>query len=291
VEIVASFAAGLDVARHGPGRVHIPQPVPGGVRGVWHCGLFAIREALFRDRVPRAARWVAADGWTGAAVAWGSTRDAAVDAWKAEVARVRPFPEKPKPPAEPPPRAPLRKIEPENPFGPKPLFGHDEGEVFSIGGTIHGPVSDVPWVEPTLETTPAVLIPLGDLPSSKPSIGAWIWLVGSRGATVPAALRFEDGGFTLVGDRLLEVLDLDTLEKRLMTANWEAAPRPELPPDFPYARPQTDSHLRTYRLVDEKTGKPVEAVVLGQSWSKGFRPIGLDGDNLRWSLVRLEPEE
>jgi hypothetical protein len=290
-EIVAAWAAGLDLARHGPGRVHLPQAVPGGIRGAWNCGLFAIREALFRERVPRAARWVAADGWTGAAVAWGPTREAAVEAWRAEVARVRPFPEKPKPPADPPPQIQLRKVEPDNPFEPKPLFGHHDQEVFSIGGTIHGPKSDVEWVEPTLETTPAVLIPLGDLPAIQPALGAWTWLVGARGAPVPAALRLEDGGFTLVGDRLLEVLDLGSLEKRLAAANREAGPRPEYPPGFPCPRVETDSHLRTYRLVDERTGKPVEARVVQQGWSLGYRPITLDGDQLRWSLVRLETEK
>jgi hypothetical protein len=120
VELVAAFVAGIDLAHLGPGRVHLPVAVPGGARGSWNCGRNAIREALFRERVPRSARWVATDGWTGRAVAWGATRDAAMEAWRAEVARTRPFPEKPKPPTEPLPQAPLQKIEPENPFGPKP---------------------------------------------------------------------------------------------------------------------------------------------------------------------------
>jgi hypothetical protein len=47
-ELVSEYVAGLDVARHGPGRVHVPVPLPGGVAGVWNCGLHALREAVVR---------------------------------------------------------------------------------------------------------------------------------------------------------------------------------------------------------------------------------------------------
>jgi hypothetical protein len=265
VEIVAEYAAGLDPKRQGPGRVFLPQPVPGGARGAWHCGLFAIREALFKERVPRSARWVVADGWTGGAVAWGATRAAAMDAWRAEVARVRPFPEKPGPPPEPPPQI--------------------EGCM-----TISGPKSDVPWVEPAVETTPAIAVPLGVLPQEQPGFGEWTWLVGSRGAVAPAALRFEEGGFTLVGDRLLSVLDPRSIDHRLSLADLDAAPRPEHPPDFPFPRVETDCVLRTYRIIDPATGEPGDAEVVEQSWTKGYRPWSLDGDHLRWSAVRLLPD-
>ena len=154
-----------------------------------------------------------------------------------------------------------------------------------------GPRGDVPWVEPTAENSPAALMPLGDLPAKAPALGGWTWLMNRFGTTVPVALRLEPGGFTLVGDRLLERLDLATLEVRLAEADETAMPRAELPPDFPYERPVTDSHLRTFRLVDEKTGAPVKPAVVGQSWSKGFRPITLDGDHLRWSVLRLRPEK
>ena len=165
VEILAAFLAGLDVARHGPGRVHLPVALPGGLQGTWLCGLFAIREALFRGRVPRSARWVAADGWTGAALTWGGTREAALDAWRAEVERVRPFPPRPEEPAEPPPEPSM-----EQSF---------EGNRFHLRMTLRGPTSDVPWLEPTPENSPAALVPIGDLPGGPPALGAWTWLVGS----------------------------------------------------------------------------------------------------------------
>ena len=79
--------------RHGPGRVYLPAPLPGGVRGTWGCGLYAVREACFADGGPAAPGFMAADGWTGRALARGATREAALDAWRVEVAEVRPFPE------------------------------------------------------------------------------------------------------------------------------------------------------------------------------------------------------
>ena len=277
VELVASWLAGLDIARHGPGRVHMPVALPGGAHGTWLCGLHAIREALFNERVPRSARWVAADGWTGRAVAWGPTREAAMESWRAEVARVRPFPESPKEPIEPPPE-------------PRIEQSFEDGK-FAMWGTLRGPSSDVPRVEPTAGNSPAAVLSLESLPSASPPLGEWTWLVGAHGNVVPAALRLEKGGFTLVGDRILERLDLGTLEDRLAQADLGAAPRPVPPPDLPFKPQPTDSHLRTYRLVDESTGSPVEPAVVGQSWSRGFRPIGLDGDHLRWSVLRLRPED
>ena len=162
---------------------------------------------------------------------------------------------------------------------------------FRIWGTLRGPSSDVSWVEPTLENSPAALIPLGDFPSSQPILGGWTWLIGSRGTTVPAALRLDFGGFTLVGDRLLEHLDLGTFEERLAAAECEETPRLPLPPDFLFERTVTDSHTRTYRLVDEKTGTPVKPSVVGQSWSNGCHARGIDGDQVRWHVVRLASEQ
>jgi len=277
VELVAAFLAGLDIARHGPGRVHLPVPVPGGVQGVWNCGLHAIREALFRERVPRAARWVLADGWTGGALAWGATREAAVAAWTAELSRVRPFPSKPEAPPEPLPEPSMEQSV--------------EESGFSMWGTLRSPASDVPWVEPSVENSPAALIPLGDLPAQPPPLGGLTWLVGATGTVLPAALRLEPGGFTLVGDRLLEGLDLAGFEERLAEADLKAVPRHTPPADWPYEVPAFDCCLRTYRLVDEKTGTPVKPLVVSQSWSEGFRAIGLDGDRHRWHALRLRPEK
>lgn len=276
VELVASFVAGLDIARHGTGRVHLPVPLPGGAKGVWNGALFAIRDALFHERIPRSARWIVADGWQGKAIAWGASRETAMEAWKGELARVRPFPEKPAPPPGSPPESSMESFR--------------DGNTFGFRGTLVGPRSDVPWVEPTLENSPAGVLQIGEFPPGEPAFGGWTWLVGQFGNVVPAALRLEKGGFTLVGDRLLERLDLGTLEDQLAAAERDEMPRPEVPPEMAAERPKSDCVLRTYRLVDEKTGDPVKPMVAGKSWRKGFKADTLDGDWLRWSVLRLRPE-
>lgn len=276
VELVASFVAALDVARHGPGRVHLPVPLPGGAQGVWNCGLFAIRDALFAGRVPPDARWVAADGWTGRALAWGATREAAIDAWRGELARVRPFPEKPKAPEEPLPEPSVEQT-------------FEDGR-FSFRATLRGPSSDVPSVEPTLENSPAAVLPLGELPASLPSLGMWTRLVGSRGAVHFAALRRDRDGFTMVGDRVLDTIPHGELDARLDAADreWDARPIPqfERPPGFPEP-PPTDCEVRHYRLLDEKTGAATKPSVGSSGRSTGFHARGLDGDRIRMQAVRM----
>lgn len=275
-EIVASFVAGIDLGRHGPGRVHLPVALPHGAQGAWNCGLFAIREALFEDRVPAAAPWIAADGWTGRAIAWGETRDAAIDAWRAELARVRPFPERPQPPAEPLPE-------------PSAEQSFEDGQL-SFRVTLHGPSSDVPWVAPTLENSPVAVLPIAEMPASLPSLGMWTRLLGAYGTVRSAALRRDRQGFTLVGDRVLDVVPHDGLDARLDAADrdYDARPLPrfERPPGFPEP-PPTDCSVRTYRLIDEGTGRAATPFVASSGRSAGFRASGLDGDRLRWSAVRL----
>ncbi len=184
-EIVASFMAALDLGRHGPGRIRAPVALPHGVQAVWNCGLFAIRDALFEDRAPAGACWVAADGWTGRAIAFGATRDEAMDAWRTTVVRGRPFPETPKPPEEP---------------LPEPSVDQSfDGESFAVHVTMRGPSSDVPWVETTLETSPAAAFQLPDAPDNPPGFGAYTRLVDAYGNLRLALIRREPRGFTLVG--------------------------------------------------------------------------------------------
>ena len=277
VELLAAFLAGLDVERNGAARVYVPATMPGGVPWTWHCGLRALRDALFRERVPRAARRVLADGRTGTAVAWGATREAAMAAWRKEVERVRPFPPKPEEPAEPPP-------EPS-------CDSWMEDNRFFMRVTMRAPQSDVPPIEPTAENTPAAMLALGDLPAEPPPLGGWVWLVGAAGNVVPAALRLEKGGFTLVGDRLLQNLDVNDLEERLAEAERREPPKPTRPPEMPpYEGPPCRFCLRTYRLVDEATGKPVPPSVSSAGWSPAFHAFDLNADSARWSAVRLRKE-
>ncbi len=272
VELVASFVSGLDIARHGPGRVHMPVPLPGGARGVWSGGLHTIRDRLFRERPARSNVWYATDGWLGKILTYGETRENAGLILSKAVLRERPFPSRPQAPTEPLPETSMEQSREENGF--------------SIRATLRGPSSDVPWVEPTPENTPSAALQVGEIPARPlPTGWHWCWIIGSSGNAIPAAMLWQPKGITVVGDRLLEVLDMDRLEDLLVEANRTAPPRPTLPPEFASA-PPADSRCRTYRLVDEKTRAPVPPTVVSSSWSKGFDAGNIDGDHLRWNVLR-----
>lgn len=283
VELAAAFVAGLDPGRDGPARVHLPVPLPRGAQGVWRCALAAIRDALFRDQVPADGRWVAADGWTGRAVAFGATRDAAVAAWRDEVARVRPFP------------APAPKIEIPDP-PPEPHVEQEfDGTSFTIRGVLFGagPKSDAPPVEPSVENSPVAVMPVRELPGTPPPFGGWVRTVDGRGDVRLALLRRERGGCTLVGEAVA-TQDLTDLDARLDAADraWDAEhaahPRPhfDLPPGFPEP-PPADTSVRTYRLADERTSAPLVAVCESAGRTAGYDALGLDGERVRCRVVRM----
>ncbi len=85
-----ALVAGLDDGRHGPGRIHYPVLVPGGVETVWRMGLVGCRRALAGGGLPSAVRFLVADGLEGRALGWGVTREEALAAYAAEVARELP---------------------------------------------------------------------------------------------------------------------------------------------------------------------------------------------------------
>lgn len=277
-EIVASFVAGLDLGRHGPGRVHLTVALPDGVQGAWNCGLSAVREAMFFDYFP-AASWVAVDGWTGRAFSFGATRDATVEGWRRELARVRPYPEKPGAPAE---------------SLPEPCVEQSfDGDSFSIRATMRGPSSDVPWVEPTLENAPMVLLPIAVHPETTPPFGEYTPVVDAYGGMRMALVRHDRGGFTLVGDALVGQ-NLDDLDARLDAADCEWDERQRYlaeqfarPEGFPEP-PPSDCSVRTYRIMDEQTRTPLlTAAVSSASRQRGFNARGIDGERVRWQVVRM----
>lgn len=294
---MAGFVAGLDPARHGPGRVHLPVVLPQGVENVWRTGLFGIRQAFFEEQVPApaaaerrspAGRWAAADGWTGRAVAFGATREAALAAWRDEVARVRPFPERRPPTPAPEPEVADATAE-------SNLEMEVEGAGFAFGGIFFARALqiDAPAVEPSPGNSPAALVPVPDLPDAPPPLGGWVRTIGARGAVRFAALRRERGGLTLVGDLALEQ-GVEDLDSRLDAADraWDAEraahPRPkfELPPGFP-PPPPTDTQVRRYGLVHGQTGEPIPPACSSDGRSQGFDARTLDADRLRGEAVRM----
>jgi hypothetical protein len=258
VELLAESVASIDLARHGPGRALCPEPVP-SVQSAWNCGLFAIRDALFDGRIPPEARWAMADGYEGTAIAWGPTREEAISAWRTELLRARPSPPKPAEPGVP-------RCEP-------------RGRGFEV----RGPSVDGAWPD----EAPAVTIPLDQVPTKRSSWGSFARIVGGFGGTRHALLRRDPDGFTLVGDRALDLVDLDGLDRAL--AGVEPLDHPELAAAreaWHEDRPGYDSELLVYRVVDERTLMAVTPSFVESHRTQGFRGRMLDGDRLRLRVVR-----
>ena len=118
--------------------------------------------------------------------------------------------------------------------------------------------------------------------------GSWVRLLDRHGDTVHALLRRDEGGFTLVGEALVKVVDLRTIDARIDAV-------------VPFSQPDVDAALEelrsqgprynhktvTYRLVDDRAHRPVAASVAASSRGSGFRASKLDADSLRWKVLRL----
>lgn len=200
IELLAHFVAALDPGRHGPGRVLLPAAMPHGAAGVWQCGLNALRRALFSDGVNRGADWAVADGLTGTALGFGSSREEALSGWRGALAGSSPWPE-PRVVEEPPDELP-------------------EGAL-----VIRGPSPDVPMPERVLTNVPAAVVRLEAMPPGPPSFGSWLALLGARGATSFAVCRRKRKGFTLIGQGVLRAVDLDRIDEEMDRVDNEHAAR------------------------------------------------------------------
>jgi len=262
VELFAGYIAVLDFARHGPGRLHLPVPLPGGVDGAWLTGLAALREALFDEQVPPAARWAVADGYEGTALAWGTTREEALEAWRAEVARRRPRP------------APA--VEPEDPEDD--LF-ESSGDEFRARFTLRAPPSDVPQPDPTPENTPAAIVPLRPPPETAPPAGCWAPLLDRFGNLTYAAVRHRPDGFWIVGPGAAERVDLDDVER--LIAEAPRPPWPDASPEVEAPRPPANYDLAWYA----RDGDAFRYA--GGSRGEAFTPASLDGGFVHDLVGRL----
>jgi len=262
VELLARYMASLDIARHGPCRLLLPAPLP-SIEGARNCGLFAIRDALFDGRIPETARCAVADAFDGSTLAWGERPDETLARWRTEVLRRKPRP----------PDPPRRRRPPEG----------------TVPGafTITGPSSDIPWPDATPENTPAVLIPLAPVARS-PWRGASVMrLLGGFGGTIQALMRRDADGFTLVGDGLIGLVDLDGIDAMLEEVQHFDHPAIEQAREaWLGERPPYDTETTVYRLVDDSTLEPITPRVDSGSRGYGFRGRALDGDRVRFRVVR-----
>ncbi len=314
-----AFVAGLSEAHAGPGRVHCPQPVPGGVRCVWRVGLLACRRALHEGRVPDEARFLVADGLEGTAVGWGATREEAEARYAAAVARALPERrftvetatddydddgqliargELPPGFAEPGPPGPARAlVEPEPDDGEAWKAGAEEpaptpgltGELDPDGGriawgpfTLRGPSSDAPDPPRRADAVPHVRIPLDPPRADAPPRGRWVRLLGETGVTRHALRIEERDGFLLVGADLLGLIDLSRLR-----ADLDAV---ELPQCVGLRAPELERYVR-FRCWQYRWSPATEHRPEGLAWASGasgprFEAGSLDGDTLQAMVHR-----
>jgi hypothetical protein len=312
------FVLGLGDERHGPGRIHYPVPVPGGVVTVWNHGLGGSRRALFDGRVPADARFVVVDGLEGAVVGAGRTEDEARDAYAAAVAERLPEqrrqvrtitddyddegnlikrgelpPELAGPPspseasgemAVSPEEAPSWRPdaddeEPPDRPGVDPITGR-----ISFGPiTFRGPRSDAPPVPRRPECVPYVLLPLEPSLDTPLPRGRWHRVLGALGVTRHVVRIEEPEGFTLVGADLLGLVDLKGLNAVLDAVDAKDPDAPGDPAHEPYVR----FRARQYRWAPASASRPE-----GLRWARSgrgprFDAASLDGDDLQ-AMVRRQ---
>jgi hypothetical protein len=288
-ERLAEFMVALDTARNGPLRVFLPVPDAWSAVWAWRGGLKHLRLAVARGAIPPGARWAATDPVDGTALAFGATRDEALSAWQAEVESVRPG-------SKPPPRPVRPSFEPpgEPDLPPPP----DEGEGKGRGRTLDVRL-DLSFLEPDPSlprppappppppgVIPAVLIPLPDLPPGPAPLGGWRRFLGGGGATVPAALREDPAGWTLVGAPALAALRAPDVEsamdeaERNHDARFGESGAREPPPESAWT-------IRLFRLLDDSTGSPCPPVTEVALKLASRDVPALDGDVLALGAARL----
>ncbi len=272
-ESMAAYVEGIDLARHGSARVLRPAPLPGGVASVWCAGLYAVRDALFEERIPPDATCAVVDGFSGSALAWGSSLEEVLSAWREMVEREQPRPPVPDVPEE----------EPEPDFLER---GEEAPGVYRAQVRISGPTPDVSWPEAVPANTPAVLALLDTCHHPSGDWGRWIRLLGPYGETTFALLRRTMDGCVIVGEHLAGIVDLAEVESILDGADGTSGLSEGPREDWPAHHPTLNSTTQTYCFVDEETHEPVEPRVTGVRQTHGFVTRELDGVRVQWQALR-----
>lgn len=271
-ELLAAYVTTLDIGRHGPARILRPVPVPGGISHLFNIGLFGARDALFDERVPFDARCVVVDGFAGSCLAWGASPEEALDAWRRAVGRDQPAPPRPQEAEEPEFEAPAALDLPDDALG--------------VHVRISGPVADVPWPDPSIATTPAVIIPLADAEQPANDWGVWTRLLGPHAESTLGLVQRDLDGCVIVGERLAERVDLDSLSGVMDTAEVRGSTPTIDGTRWPAHLPPLNSRVVTFQLLDEATHEPTEPRVIETRMTNGFMTREIDGVRIRWHVLR-----
>lgn len=286
VDEVAGWVAALPVDEADRGRVWVPAPTPGSVAGCWGRGLINLRLAGWHGLVGPEAGWAAADSWNGAAVATGPTFDAAVEAWRALVARVQPLPPVERPVELPEPKAPTSEVDPET------------GVIQSEFTFVWYPPVHLAWPEPRPENVPAVAVPVDAAPEVPPGLAARgyarvVRLFGEHGESGFAFVRDEADGFTVIGDGAAPAVDPETLDGELDELDrlqHEAyLEMPMFAESEPWNDPRYPVRTATYTAWDA-SGRVPELRRVGGSWTDVFHVHGWE-IGVRYLVQRIRFRE
>lgn len=275
VELIAACVALLDPGVHGPGRVELPVPIPGGPATAWLAGLYAARRALFAGAIGRDDRYIVADGVSGAAIGTGSTLAGATAQFEARVAEAPPAPDVPEPttPDDDSGGRGDASSEPWTPVGRPGLIDLTGG-----GLRFRGPTPDALFPRVTVASVPRVIIPLAASPPVAPAIGTWERTIGARGTTSHVLRETRDGGSLQIGERLLWRVDPRTVETTLDRLDTESAAIDAAIEEASTGRDFIRYRARTYRWTEATSRRPAGLERAGGSSGVHFDGSTLDGD-------------
>ena len=288
IEKLARIVSDFDAASRVAARVLVPAPLPGGVGGVLARGVLRLRTLLFDTSTPENARFVAVDGLDGSAIGWGATASEAIASWRAAL-----FREKPRPPE---PSKFTSEVELPPDTGPREERREDGTMVFSSGLitlSFDGP--SIPWPPAIPSATPGLLIPLPPLPEPEriperyaaAGFSRWVRLVGSRGDVSHALYRADEGGFTLVGDGIVDLVDVAAFDEQMNAADARDDTYKILGHPDPFTDLRHHAAFLQYRCFDDVRHVPIPCEQATAQFGRGHTPAQIDGDAARWLVTRL----
>jgi hypothetical protein len=199
-------------------RLFIPAPIPGGaMRAGWRAIEGYNRASGSGSFVAPAAGWIVADGVTGDALAWGATFEQANQAFDELMQRgVAP----PPPPPDEPTEEEIAKLMSGASVAPRATKDDDVTHIALPPMLVtFRPPRDMPWPALTPETVPRAAFPVPERPPVPARLAAAgftravQYLEEDARTAHHAYLRHEPGGgWTLVGEAVVDHVDLTTLD-------------------------------------------------------------------------------
>src|SRR5207247_6344265 len=127
-----------------------------------------------------------------------------------------------------------------------------------------------------------------DLPSALRASGfdRWVRLIGSLGDPIAALVREDRNGLTLIGEGIVDIVELDRLDEALDRCDAKEREMVAGPP--PWEDPRFVARVASYVCWDLGWQRPMPFALTGSSWmSAPFSPEVLDGDQARFAVTHV----